>query len=234
MAAVPGHFSLCPGAPHPARWSERSTIRDTESRIGKVCILTPEEREKAPFGGNMQRRPVYRDMIRHAFADHAHDGKAFQFFCEAQMLWNKSMGWHLQKFLQQNSRNDDRSTGWSGTCHEGGNSGGGLGTGLRVQLSRHSARNCRSFPAAARVLPKRITCCWQGPAGLTDCPPLSLAERMHRARGETGQAAGAAAGKGDAGVFAVAGGLQGEQPLGACGHAAATARAALDVDLGGE
>ena len=65
------------------------------------AALTPQERKKLPSGVTCSVDPAYRDMIRHAFADHAHDGKAFQFFCEAHMLWNKSMAWHLQKFLQE-------------------------------------------------------------------------------------------------------------------------------------
>jgi hypothetical protein len=42
--------------------------------------------------------PSYRTFIQKAYAEHPHIELSFTYFCEAQMLWNRSMG-HYRKYL---------------------------------------------------------------------------------------------------------------------------------------
>jgi uncharacterized iron-regulated protein len=42
------------------------------------------------------------DFIKKAYADHAgHVDKRFLNFCEAQMVWDKSMAWHLVAYIKK-------------------------------------------------------------------------------------------------------------------------------------
>jgi uncharacterized iron-regulated protein len=62
--------------------------------------LAPEERKKLPSGITCNVDTAYMELIRRAFAEHAENGKSFIRFCEAQMLWNKSMARHLTEYIQ--------------------------------------------------------------------------------------------------------------------------------------
>lgn len=65
--------------------------------------LTPEERKRLPQGITCNIDPVYRSFVRKAYALHSGgNDRSFEHFCEAQMLWNKGMGWYLQKYLVGN------------------------------------------------------------------------------------------------------------------------------------
>lgn len=65
--------------------------------------LTPEERKQLPSGISCNVDPTYREFIMRAYSDHArHAGKGFENFCEAQMVWDKSMAWHLMGYLKKN------------------------------------------------------------------------------------------------------------------------------------
>ena len=68
------------------------------------AALTPEERKKLPAGVTCSIDPIYREFIRSAYAEHVRNDNSFDHFCEAQMLWNKSMGRHLQEYLDRNPR----------------------------------------------------------------------------------------------------------------------------------
>jgi len=63
--------------------------------------LTPAERKHLPTGVTCTVGPAYLKLIRRAFAEPEHKGAdmSFTFFCEAQMLWNKSMGMRLKEYL---------------------------------------------------------------------------------------------------------------------------------------
>jgi uncharacterized iron-regulated protein len=65
--------------------------------------LTAAERKQLPPGISCNVDPTYMEFIRRAYADHAaHTGKGFENFCEAQMVWDKSMAWHLTGYLKKN------------------------------------------------------------------------------------------------------------------------------------
>ena len=61
-----------------------------------VASLNEEELAELPPGLSCDVSPRYREYIRQVFSAHAGDeGESFQNFCEAQVLWDKTMAWHL-------------------------------------------------------------------------------------------------------------------------------------------
>lgn len=66
------------------------------------AALTPDERKRIPAGITCTVDPEYMEFIRKAYAMHSRKDKLFVNFCEAQMLWNKGMGYHLQQYLARN------------------------------------------------------------------------------------------------------------------------------------
>jgi uncharacterized iron-regulated protein len=64
--------------------------------------LTPEEKKELPPGISCNVDPTYMEFIRRAYSGHSHRDKGFVNFCEAQMVWDKSMAWHVMQFLRQN------------------------------------------------------------------------------------------------------------------------------------
>jgi len=72
------------------------------SREG-FAALTEDERKRLPAGITCVVDPAYRRFIAEAFSHgHVTSERSFEFFCQAQMLWNKSMGRHLQEYLSRN------------------------------------------------------------------------------------------------------------------------------------
>jgi uncharacterized iron-regulated protein len=41
------------------------------------------------------------DFIRRAYSGHGKEGRSFVHFCEAQMVWDKAMAWHLVAYLKR-------------------------------------------------------------------------------------------------------------------------------------
>jgi uncharacterized iron-regulated protein len=68
------------------------------------AALTPAELRQLPAGVSCSVDPVYRAFIRRAFAAHAESDDTFDHFCEAQMLWNMSMGMHLLDYGNKHPR----------------------------------------------------------------------------------------------------------------------------------
>ena len=66
------------------------------------AALTPKERQALPSGVTCSVDLVYREFIRQAYAEHDGSEKPFDYFCEAQMLWNRGMGRNLREFLGKN------------------------------------------------------------------------------------------------------------------------------------
>ena len=57
--------------------------------------LTRRETGKLPPGISCTVDRAYRDFIKSAYSAHRRDEKAFLYFCEAQMVWDNAMAWHL-------------------------------------------------------------------------------------------------------------------------------------------
>jgi uncharacterized iron-regulated protein len=62
--------------------------------------LTPAERRELPTGITCNVGPAYMALIRRAYAAHMESEESFVRFCEAQMLWNKTMARHLGEYLR--------------------------------------------------------------------------------------------------------------------------------------
>jgi len=60
------------------------------------AALPDEQRKHLPRGLSCNVDPKYRKFIERAYAGHgAHSRKQFEHFCEAQLVWDKSMAWNL-------------------------------------------------------------------------------------------------------------------------------------------
>jgi uncharacterized iron-regulated protein len=65
--------------------------------------LSSAERQKLPAGISCTVDKNYMAFIRRAYAGHGGgDGKSFLNFCEAQMVWDKSMAVNLIAFMKEN------------------------------------------------------------------------------------------------------------------------------------
>jgi uncharacterized iron-regulated protein len=64
--------------------------------------LTPHELKELPPGIRCDIDEKYMDFIRRAYEGHGGSQKSFLNFCEAQMVWDKAMAWHLVDFKRNN------------------------------------------------------------------------------------------------------------------------------------
>jgi uncharacterized iron-regulated protein len=61
--------------------------------------LTREQRAQIPSAVSCNVDPRYRAFIRDAYSDHGPmSDRSFNNFCEAQLLWDRTMAWHLAAF----------------------------------------------------------------------------------------------------------------------------------------
>ncbi len=60
--------------------------------------LTAKEKKLLPPGISCNVDPKYMEFIRQAYAGHQRRDRAFVNFCEAQMVWDKSMAWRLMEY----------------------------------------------------------------------------------------------------------------------------------------
>jgi uncharacterized iron-regulated protein len=76
-------------------------IAKTVARKG-FTSLTTNEKKQLPPGISCDIDPTYMEFIKKAYAGHARMvDKKFLNFCEAQMVWDKSMAWHLIEYLKK-------------------------------------------------------------------------------------------------------------------------------------
>jgi uncharacterized iron-regulated protein len=66
---------------------------------GGLIALNVEQKQKLPPGISCDIDPTYMEFIRKAYAGHSQkEDKRFLNFCEAQMVWDKSMAWKLIEY----------------------------------------------------------------------------------------------------------------------------------------
>lgn len=63
--------------------------------------LSAEERRKIPGEITCTVDAGYMELIRRAFAEHRLSDETFVRFCEAQLLWNRSMAWHALDYIDR-------------------------------------------------------------------------------------------------------------------------------------
>lgn len=73
------------------------------SRQG-FAALSPEERRLLPATITCTVSPAYMAFIRQAYASHGRDERAFEHFCEAQLLWNRYMAEQLRRYAARHPR----------------------------------------------------------------------------------------------------------------------------------
>jgi uncharacterized iron-regulated protein len=67
--------------------------------------LTEAELKQLPPGITCDITAAYREFIKKAYHDHGFvNEKLFIQFCEAQMVWDRSMAWNIMKYLKQNPK----------------------------------------------------------------------------------------------------------------------------------
>jgi uncharacterized iron-regulated protein len=64
--------------------------------------LSSKELTKLPPGISCDVDPSYMHFIENAYEAHGMKKEHFVFFCEAQMLWDKTMAWHLIEYMKKN------------------------------------------------------------------------------------------------------------------------------------
>lgn len=64
--------------------------------------LNREELSKLPPGISCSVDESYMEFIRKAHEVHGRTGKSFVYFCEAQMVWDKTMAWRLLEYKKKN------------------------------------------------------------------------------------------------------------------------------------
>jgi uncharacterized iron-regulated protein len=63
--------------------------------------LTRDELAQLPPGISCDVDRKYMDFIRRVYKAHGAGTDSFVHFCEAQMLWDKAMAWHLVEFMKK-------------------------------------------------------------------------------------------------------------------------------------
>jgi uncharacterized iron-regulated protein len=63
--------------------------------------LSSEELAKLPPAISCDVDPGYMEFIEKAYRAHGAKKENFVFFCEAQMLWDKAMAWHLVNYMKK-------------------------------------------------------------------------------------------------------------------------------------
>jgi uncharacterized iron-regulated protein len=69
---------------------------------GGFASLTKAERKQLPPGISCSVDETYMAIIKKVYADHRSQGREFVNFCEAQMVWDKTMAWHLVNYVKEN------------------------------------------------------------------------------------------------------------------------------------
>ncbi len=64
--------------------------------------LTEQEKKRLPAGISCNVDATYMEFIRKAYTDHSLQDRQFVNFCEAQLVWDKSMARHLVEYLKKN------------------------------------------------------------------------------------------------------------------------------------
>jgi len=80
--------------------------REISRKVAKhgFQYLTREERSALPPGITCEVDQKYRELIRRVFEIKEHTDESFTYFCEAQVLWDQTMAWHLARYIEKNPK----------------------------------------------------------------------------------------------------------------------------------
>ncbi len=78
--------------------------REITRKVGTsgFLSLTDEERGKLPPGVTCELDEEYMDHLVEVFQYKKNSEKSFIYFCEAQVLWDQAMAWHLSEYMKDN------------------------------------------------------------------------------------------------------------------------------------
>lgn len=69
--------------------------------LNGFASLSADEKKRLPPGIGCYVDPTYMEFIKRAYAaGHSHGEREFVHFCEAQMVWDKSMAWNAAGYLK--------------------------------------------------------------------------------------------------------------------------------------
>jgi uncharacterized iron-regulated protein len=77
---------------------------DITKKVGEqgFASLTDEELAKLPPGVTCELNQQYMDHLAEIFQYKGRRGSSFEYFCEAQVLWDQSMAWYLAQYMKNN------------------------------------------------------------------------------------------------------------------------------------
>lgn len=110
-----------------------SEITEKVSRHG-LESLTKSEKKQLPSGISFDIDEQYKAHIGKVYEEHDQKGKTFDNFCKAQMIWDKTMAYHLVNFLRTNP--GKTIVVLAGTEHAGGK-------GIPHQIKSQTKYNCK-------------------------------------------------------------------------------------------
>lgn len=96
--------------------------REVTRKVARMGFesLSSQERQQLPPNITCDVDGAYMAMIRRSYSNHDTSAKTFKNFCEAQMLWNKSMAYNLLEYLKKNPRRTVVVIAGSGHAIRGG------------------------------------------------------------------------------------------------------------------
>jgi len=73
-------------------------------KVGQTGFLslTDEERKQLPPGITCELDQRYMDQLIQVFRFKVTHGRSFDYFCEAQVLWDQAMAWYLSQYMHDN------------------------------------------------------------------------------------------------------------------------------------
>jgi len=79
---------------------------DVAAKVARqgFASLSAAEKASLPPGVSCRVDDKYMQFIRQAYAEHSLSDRSFLHFCEAQMVWDKSMAWHLIAYRKKNPK----------------------------------------------------------------------------------------------------------------------------------
>jgi uncharacterized iron-regulated protein len=79
--------------------------KNITKKVGEqgFASLTDEELAQLPPGVTCELNQQYMDHLAEIFQYKGKRDRSFEYFCEAQVLWDQSMAWYLAQYMKNNS-----------------------------------------------------------------------------------------------------------------------------------
>ena len=79
--------------------------KNITKKVGQkgFASLTDEELAKLPPGITCELDKEYMDHLVEVFQSKGRKDRSFEYFCEAQVLWDQSMAWYIMQYMKHNN-----------------------------------------------------------------------------------------------------------------------------------